>query len=62
MERFTEREKELIAGALLAQMINVSKSTENIAQTGDKGLTEALQAHAAELRALHDKVCGMMTE
>ena len=60
--KLTEKEKQLISGALLAQMANISESIKSIAHTGDKSLTDLLTEHRKELAALNSKICEAMRE
>lgn len=60
--KLTEKEKQLISGALLAQMTNISESIKSIAHTGDKSLTDLLTEHRKELAALNSKICEAMRE
>ena len=60
--QFTEHEKRLISGAILAQMANISKAIENVGYTGDGELLEGLYKHNMELKELNSKVCSMMDD
>ena len=60
--KFTEHEKRLISGAILAQMANISKAMENVGYTGDGELIDGLYKHNRELKELNSKVCSMMDD
>lgn len=60
--QFTEHEKRLISGAILAQMANISKAMENVGYTGDGELIDGLYKHNRELKELNSKVCSMMDD
>lgn len=62
MHYFTEHEKQLISGALIAQIGNVSNAMTMIGDTADTSLIESMGKHLSELQELNGKICKCMNE
>lgn len=61
-QEFTDREKQLISGAIITQLGEISKAIETCARTANNELLAALKEHANELQRLNCKVCNYLDE